>query len=165
MRLHVSDEESRRIRALFSRKKPDDNASAGPPEDSSRVQETAHATNKRWSPDTEVVEAGMCSPCEKKPRNGSTSQPVRPHDPSAGVRHSTEQRRIAQSEMEAKSVDLLVLDQTIPKKAKDGAAMLFGKTAQGSSVIVSISGFRVSWESNPQLPEAPSSRTRWTLFD
>ena len=170
MRLAVSEAESHRVRALFSKKKPDI-ASADASRDGSRAQEGAcppfcpvarpgpvrslsnrsliklmhvesPAGNKRKPSSPDTVDLPRK---EKKPKEdaGSRGRPVPGPLPTASAKNS-EQGRIADSELEAKSVELLVLDQIIPKKAKDGAARLFGKTAQGSSVVVSISGFRVS---------------------
>jgi len=101
------------------------------------VESPAGNKRKPSSPDLGI-------PRKEKKAKEDAGRPVPGPLPTASAKYSAEQRRIADSELEAKSVELLVLDQIIPKKAKDGAARLFGKTAQGSSVVVSISGFRVS---------------------
>ena len=85
----------------------------------------------------------------KKARCGSEEGSRSQGDENARVKRPSEpraeQRRVAEGELLEDSVELLILDQIIPKKSKEGPVRLFGKTAKGTSCVVSVSDFKVSW--------------------
>ena len=99
-----------------------------------------HPSENKRSLET-VVSAGL-TPEPKKAKGGS-EEGSRSHGNENAC--SAEQRRVAESELRAPSVELLILDQIIPKKAKEGSVRLFGKTVKGTSCVVSVSDFKVNW--------------------
>ena len=71
--------------------------------------------------------------CRKRPADGDASK----EEPKKAKRTAA----CKEQEVAAGVVRMLVLDQSIPKKIKDGQAILFGKTAAGQTAALFVSGF------------------------
>jgi hypothetical protein len=140
MEVEITESESKALRALFGRKKQKaSGGSAEPAAPASREREhgAASSVTGTSSGNAEGKRPARSPPCadadaERGPKKQRSAE------------HASSRRMQAVSvkkDSEAGSVQMLVLDQAIPKKTKDGEARLFGKTANGNSVCVWVSGF------------------------
>jgi hypothetical protein len=138
MEVEITENESKALRALFGRKKQKaSGGSAEPAAPSSREHGSASASSVTSSGNAEGKRPARSPPCAD-----ADAEPGPKKQRSA--EHASSRRMQAASvkkDLEAGSVQMLVLDQAIPKKTKDGEARLFGKTANGNSVCVWVSGF------------------------
>ena len=125
--MNITEAESKALRAIFGKKRPSAAAESG----------SVHAQVAAATGEGEGNTAAEA-------RNGKRKQEDEGIMELKKARACDASRKAtAQEELEGASVvQLLILDQVIPKKTKDGASRLFGKTKRGTSVVVYITGFK-----------------------
>lgn len=129
--VNITEGESKNLRALFGKKRRSDDtpvavADQVEAESGEREEKMTARDGKRKQEDAAGARLSSAEMVSKKARASTAA---------------SSRKAAAQVELEGASVQLLVLDQFIPKKTKDGAARLFGKTKSGASVVVYITGF------------------------
>jgi len=139
MEVEITASESKALRALFGRKRQ--KASGGSAEPvapaSSEREHGAASSETGASSGNEGKRPARCPPCA----DADAEQDPKKQCSAKHASSSRAQAASVKKDLEAGSVQMLVLDQAIPKKTKDGEARLFGKTANGNSVCVWVSGF------------------------